>query len=272
MKNRYSYITAANRGCQPFDSPVCNAGLSAVERGKKPVNLDERNEKIWKMSCEGATLSQIGREFDISSDRVRQICFKKKSRIENASRWPFLKIELPMRAQNVLRNTFGNEDIFHHPEKLASLGEATFYTWKNLGKKSIKSLIDILESHGYSVNRSVRMSDMKCQGYFDTGKTILQKYFDYYRNKSLDDTEYLPVVRLIIEGITEEMSSAGMLMPYCDEVAGKLKAFNCSLYRNRWIEQLKEDQDPDDPFDLEKEYELAQNIFDYIYEHGEHPE
>ena len=237
------------------------------------MNLDERNEKIWKMRCEGATLSRIAREFDISSDRVRQICFKKKSRIENAKKWPFLKRELPARVQNVLLKTFGHEDIFHHPEKLASFGEEGFLRWKNIGRKSVKSLINVLESHGYSVNRDMRMSDMKCQTYFNTGKTILQKYFDYYRDKSLDDTEYLPVVRLIIEGIAEGMSSAGMLMPYCDEVAGKLKAFNRSLYQNHWIEQVKEDQDPkEEPFDLESEYQLAKHTFDYIYEHGEHPE
>ena len=237
------------------------------------MNIDERNEKIWKMRCEGATLSRIAREFDISSNRVRQICFKKKSRIENAGKGPFLKRELPVRIQNVLIKTFGNEDIFFHPEKLASLGEEVFLTWKNIGRKSVKTLINVLESKGYSVNRDMRMSDMKCQGYFNIGKTILQKYFDYYRDKSLDDTEYLPVVRLIIEGIAEEMRSFGLLEPNYTEVAEKLKAFNRSLYQNIWIEHAKEDEDPDEePFDLEQEYELAQYTFDYIYEHGEHPE
>jgi len=236
------------------------------------MTMDERNEKIWKMRCEGATLSQIAREFDISSNRVRQICFKKKSRIENAGKGSFLKRELPVRIQNVLIRTFGNEDIFCHPEKLASLGEEVFLTWKNIGRKSVKTLINVLESKGYSVNRDIRVPDMKCQSYFNIGKTILQKYFDYYRDKSLHDTEYLPVVRLIIEGIAEEMSSFGLLEPNYTEVAGKLKAFNCSLYQNRWIEQVKEDQDSDDSFDLEKEYELAQYTFAYIYEHGEHPE
>ena len=236
------------------------------------MNLDERNEKIWKMRCEGATLSRIAGEFDISSDRVRQICSKKKSRIENAGKERFLKRELPVRIQNVLIKTFGNEDILFHPEKLASLGEEVFFTWKNIGRKSVKTLINALESLGYSVNRNMSMPDMKCQSYFNLGRTILQKYFDYYRDKSLGDTEYLPVVQIIIEGIAEEMRSFGLLEPNYAEVAGKLKAFNRSLYQNLWIEQAREDQDSDDPFDLEKEYELAQYTFDYIYEHREHPE
>ncbi len=51
----------------------------------------------------------------------------------------------------------------------------------------------------------------------------------------------------------------------------KLKAFNCSLYQNIWIEHAREDEDPDEePLDLEKEYQSAKYTFDYIYEHGEH--
>jgi len=126
---------------------------------------------------------------------------------------------------------------------------------------------------GYSVNRDMRMTDMNSQSYFKVGEMILQKYFDYYRKNSLDDTEYIPVVRLIIEGIAEEMKSAGMLEPNCKEVAEKLKAFNVSLYQNIWVEHAKEDHDPEDedPFDPEKESKLARYIFDYVYQRGKYP-
>ncbi len=67
------------------------------------------------------------------------------------------------------------------------------------------------------------MTDMRSENYFEIGKTILQKYFDYYIENSLDDTEYLPVVRLTIEGITEQMRSSGMSAPSCDDVGKKLK-------------------------------------------------
>jgi hypothetical protein len=137
----------------------------------------------------------------------------------------------------------------------------------------VKELIDVLEKIGYSVNRDVRMTDMRCQSYFQIGRTILRNYFDYNTTKSLDDTEYIPVVRLIIEGIAQEMESSGLLEPNCKEVAEKLKAFNRSLYQNIWIEHAKEDEDPEEEsFDLEKESELAKYTFDYIYKHGKHPE
>ena len=70
------------------------------------MNLDERNEKILEMRCEGATLSQIAREFDISSERVRRICLQKKERIEIFDKWPPLKSLLPARVQNVFSEPF----------------------------------------------------------------------------------------------------------------------------------------------------------------------
>ena len=114
---------------------------------------------------------------------------------------------------------------------------------------------------------------MKSQSYFEIGRTILRKYFDCYTEKTLDDTEYIPVVRLIIEAITQEMRSADIPGSSCDEVAEKLKESNRILYKDYWIEQAREDQAPDeDPLDPQEESESARYTFDYIYEHGEHPE
>jgi len=113
---------------------------------------------------------------------------------------------------------------------------------------------------------------MKSEEYFKIGKTILRKYFDHFQKNTLDDTEYIPVVRLIIEGIAEEMRSSGMLEPNCKEVAEKLREFNREMYQNVWIEHGREDQDPgEEPLDLEKEYALAKYTFDYIYKHRKHP-
>ncbi len=193
--------------------------------------------------------------------------------MENLDKWPPLKRQLSARVQTVLVKVFGSEEIFNRPEKLASLGHDAFLTWRNLGRKSARELVYALESLGFTVDSGTMMTDPRSEPFLKMGRRILQKYFDYYLRKTLDDTEYIPVGRLIIEGISEEMRSAGMPGSSCDEVADKLKAFNRSLYQNVWIEQAKEDHDLDvDPLNLEKEYQLAQDTFDYIYEHGEHPE
>lgn len=131
---------------------------------------------------------------------------------------------------------------------------------------------DALERLGYSVKGKASVTGTREQSFLRIGRTILRKYFDYYREKTLDDTEYIPVVRLIIEGITKEMRSSGIGKQACDEIAQKLKAFNREMYQNIWIEHAKEDHDPDEePLDLGKEYESAKYTFDYIYRHGEHP-
>jgi hypothetical protein len=84
----------------------------------------------------------------------------------------------------------------------------------------------------------------------------------------MDDAEYIPTVRVIIEGITEEMRSSGMGKPNCKEITEKLKDHNREMYQNIWIEHAKEDEES---FDLEREFQLAKYTFDYIYEHGDHP-
>lgn len=236
------------------------------------MDIEQRDDQIWKMRREGATFSQIAKRFDLSPSRVQQIYCRKKDKMENFDKWPPLKRMLSMRVQNVLIKAFGSDEILEHPEKLSNMGPDAFFKWRNMGRKSVNQLMGALETLGYSVNRNMRMTDMKCQSYLKIGSTILRKYFGYSQKHSLDDTEYIPVVRLIIEGIAEEMRSSGMLEPNYKEVAKKLKAFNRALYQNIWIEHAKEDEDPDEePFDREKEYELAKYTFDYIYKHGKHP-
>ena len=115
--------------------------------------MDQRDEEIWRLRKEGVTYSQIAKQFDLSSDRVRQICFKKKARMENAGKWPPLKRELPARVRNALIKVFGSEEILEHPEKLASMGPDAFFKWRNMGRKSVNQLVEALESLGYSVNR-----------------------------------------------------------------------------------------------------------------------
>lgn len=100
------------------------------------------------------------------------------------------------------------------------------------------------------------------------GKTILRDYFDYYVKKSLDDVEYIPIVRVIIEGIAKEMEYCGMGQLNCSDLVEKLKTFNRQMYQNLWMKHAEEDEDR---LDREKEYQEAKRKFDYIYKHGKHP-
>ena len=79
------------------------------------MNIDQRDEEIWRLRTEGATFSQIAKRFDISSNRVRQICLRRKDKVDNFDKWPLLKRDLPVRIQNVLIKAFESEEIFSHP-------------------------------------------------------------------------------------------------------------------------------------------------------------
>jgi hypothetical protein len=237
------------------------------------MNIDQRDEEIWRLRREGATFPQIARRFHLSPSRVQQIYCWRKDKMENFDKWPPLKRALPVRVQNILIKAFGSEEIFKNPEKLASMGPKVFMAWRNMGRKGVNQLIEALESLGYAVNGNMKMTDSRCEVYLKIGRSILLKYFDYYKKNSMDDAEYIPTVRVIIEGIIEEMKSSGMGEPNCNALTEKLKAFNRSMYQNIWIEHAKEDEEPEDeePLDLGKECQLAEYTFDYIYKHGEHP-
>ena len=232
------------------------------------MDIDKRNEEVWRLRKEGVPLTQIATRFRISRSRVQQICRQKQDRVDNFQNWPPLKRILPGRVQNVLIKTFGSEEILNFPEKLASLGPEVFYKWRNIGRKSVKQLIVALESLGFAVSQNAVMTNPGCQIFLKIGKAILRDYFDYYVENSLDDGEYIPIVRVIIEGIAKEMESCGMGQQGRNELIEKLKNFNQQIYQNRWIKQVEE---AEDRLDKEKEYQEANKTFDYVYKHGKHP-
>ena len=228
----------------------------------------DRDEEVWRLRKEGVPLTQIATRFRISRSRVQQICRQKQDRVDNFQNWPPLKRILPGRVQNVLIKTFGSAEILNCPEKLASMGPEVFYKWRNIGRKSVKQLIDALESLGFAVSQKAMMMNPGCQIFLKIGKAILRDYFDYYVENSLDDTEYIPTVRVIIEGIAKEMESGGMGQQSCNELIDKLKDFNCQMYQNLWMKHVEEDEGQ---LDKEEEYQEAKKTFDYVYKHGDHP-
>jgi len=106
--------------------------------------------------------------------------------------------------------------------------------------------------------------------YENIGISILKNFFDYYCAQDLDDAEYIPVVKVIINGIQESMLSSGVADKEAKSLSRKLIEFNRELYKDLWTRDAKKDVDPKD-IDLDGESESAAYYFDYIYEHGEHP-
>ncbi len=109
----------------------------------------KRIEEINRLRAEGKTLTEIGRKFGISRERVRQLC--KKSNYEKQSKnWsPFRKL-LSTRSQKCLKRHFECDDIFTDPNKITELIDYDLLRIKNLGIKSADEIKKALESLGYT--------------------------------------------------------------------------------------------------------------------------
>jgi len=112
--------------------------------------------------------------------------------------------------------------------------------------------------------------DKMGDNYENIGIAILKNFFNYYHEQRLDDTEYIPVVKIIIDGIQESMLSSGITEKDVESLKNRLIEFTRELYKELWLEHAKENED-NEVFDLDSESESAEYYFDYIYEHGEHP-
>jgi hypothetical protein len=88
------------------------------------------------------------------------------------------------------------------------------------------------------------------------GKTVLGNLFRYYDKMELDDAEYIPVVRVIIEGIGKALTEAGAGKKDVKTVEETLKRFNRDLYLEGWLKNSPED--------------LGESVFD-VYKYGTHP-
>ena len=95
-----------------------------------------------------------------------------------------------------------------------------------------------------------------------------KRYFKYYAKHSLDDTKYIPVVKIIINSIERAMKADGFENRDIKSVEEELVQLNMRLYIERWLRQAKEDEEFPDS---ESETEAAQYYFEYILEHEEHP-
>ena len=122
----------------------------------------------------------------------------------------------------------------------------------------------------YFLERRKEMREVAVDTYVSTGKAVLSDLYRHYNKVGLDDAEYIPVIRVIIEGITKAMTEAGMNKKEAKAVEKTLQGFNRDLYLNGWLRNAKEELGESE-FDMEEESEEGTFYFDYIYKHGRHP-
>jgi len=113
------------------------------------MDIEKRDEQIYKLREEGATFSHISSLFNISTTRVTQLYYRTRYKKEHYDTWPPLMKMLSTRPKNALTNYFRNENILDNPQKIAGLGRVKLAKIKNLGRKSVNEIAFALHAIGY---------------------------------------------------------------------------------------------------------------------------
>jgi hypothetical protein len=116
---------------------------------EEQMDMSQRDERIYSLSVQGASFSDIAKKFNLSRERVRQIYSQMKNRKENYDSWPPLKKILSCRAQNALVGHFNDEAILENPQKISEIGRDELVRIKNIGTKSMRELASAMNSLGF---------------------------------------------------------------------------------------------------------------------------
>jgi len=130
------------------------------QRKKPPMQNVERNKEIYNMRKNGETYASIGKKFDLSTARIREICLKIEYLIEAAEKMStgdkdkknteVWKLDLSLRAFHALHgfNVFGDSYDYINWE----LNPKDILSVPNCGRKTIEEITDKLISLGYYKN------------------------------------------------------------------------------------------------------------------------
>ena len=100
------------------------------------------------------------------------------------------------------------------------------------------------------------------------GKEIIKRLHQHNEENSLDDTEYIPLIKRIIEAIGVYMSQSDKSKLEIDSLTSTLIGYAKGLYVE--LCQIHAEEDNED-ISLEQVKEESEEYFDYIYEHEDHP-
>jgi hypothetical protein len=237
------------------------------------MKFDKRNEEIWRLVKEGAPFPEIAARFKLGEGHIKAICREWQYKIDNDHKLLPLEKLLPVRLQYALGRVFGGMAILGSPDKLAAMGYEAFRSWRGIGEKSIKQLVDALGSLGYTVSqrttspRHTLLTDPRCYFFLEIGEAILRDFFNYSRKIGMDDAECIPVMRVLIESITKKMKSHSIEEARCGDLTQELKTLSLLMFFEIRATQMR----GKDPSALWEEVQAVQNTFDYIYKNGKRP-
>lgn len=111
------------------------------------MDISARDEEIYQLRKSGLSYHAIAKVFDITRERVRQICI----RLDNFNIYPPLQKLLPTLTQRALIFWFKDEHILEYPEKIIAGAKFSDLSTKaqRIGKIGASRLSQALITLGY---------------------------------------------------------------------------------------------------------------------------
>ncbi len=107
------------------------------------------------------------------------------------------------------------------------------------------------------------MEQVECIG--KTGRSILERMHQHYIKASLDDTEFIPLVKAVIEGVEDQLAAVRCSKDKRDDIRGTLKQYCKELYVAGWVKNREEGES------AAEARERGAKYFDYPFKYGRHP-
>jgi predicted patatin/cPLA2 family phospholipase len=111
--------------------------------------LKKREDEIYKLREDGATFRHIASKFNVSESRAHQLYARAKFMKEVYNTLPPLKKLISNRTQIALDQSFKNQNILEHPQKILELGPYKMLKIKKIGRVSLKEIACALYTLGY---------------------------------------------------------------------------------------------------------------------------
>mmetsp|Transcript_18293 Transcript_18293/g.8513 ORF Transcript_18293/g.8513 Transcript_18293/m.8513 type:complete len:118 (+) Transcript_18293:37-390(+) len=102
----------------------------------------------------------------------------------------------------------------------------------------------------------------------EIGKGIIKRLHQHSEVNLLDDADYIPILKRIIEAIGVHISQSDKSKSGIDGLTGTLIGYARDLYVE--LCQIHAEENNED-ISLEEIKEESEEYFDYIYEHEDHP-
>ena len=100
------------------------------------------------------------------------------------------------------------------------------------------------------------------------GREIIKRLHDYNEEEPLDDAEYIPLIKRIIEAIKIYSNKINLNNEELDTIDKSLVAYSRELYIELCKKHAKENNED---VTIEELKEESEEYFNYIYEYEEHP-